>query len=56
MMLKDNGYMLESVFHGIKFPTSMAFLGPDDILVLEMNDGTVRRIVNGVMLQNLFLT
>jgi hypothetical protein len=50
MMLKDNGYMLESVFHGIKFPTSMAFLGPDDILVLEKNDGTVRRIVNGVML------
>jgi hypothetical protein len=50
MMLKDNGYMLESVFHGIKFRTSMAFLGPDDILVLEKNDGTVRRIVNGVML------
>ena len=50
IMLEDNGYMLEPVFHGIKFPTSMAFLGPDDILVLEKNDGTVRRIVNGVML------
>src|SRR5262245_46474930 len=27
--------------------TSMAFLGPNDILVLEKNKGTVRRIVNG---------
>ncbi|MDQ4101181.1 MAG: PQQ-dependent sugar dehydrogenase [Thermoproteota archaeon] len=50
LMLEDNGHMLEPVFHGIRFPTSMAFLGPDDILVLEKNDGTVRRIVNGTML------
>jgi aldose sugar dehydrogenase len=28
----------------------MAFLGPDDILVLEKDNGTVRRIVNGTML------
>jgi hypothetical protein len=34
----------------LKFPTSMAFLGPDDILVLEKNEGTVNRIVNGEML------
>ena len=27
--------------------TSMAFLGPDDILVLEKNQGTVQRIING---------
>jgi aldose sugar dehydrogenase len=27
--------------------TSMAFLGPNDILVLEKNQGTVQRIVNG---------
>jgi len=25
----------EVVFQGLKFPTSMAFLGPNDILVLE---------------------
>jgi glucose/arabinose dehydrogenase/intracellular septation protein A len=50
IMLVDSGYKLEPIFHGIKFPTSMAFLGPDDILVLEKNDGTVRRIVNGTML------
>ena len=27
----------------------MAFLGPDDILVLEKNNGTVRRIINGTV-------
>jgi aldose sugar dehydrogenase len=32
------------------YPTSMAFLGPDDILVLEKNAGTVRRIVNNTLL------
>jgi glucose/arabinose dehydrogenase len=42
--------MLKPVSNGIKFPTSMAFLGADDILVLEKNDGTVRRIVNGTLL------
>jgi glucose/arabinose dehydrogenase len=31
-------------------PTTMAFVGPDDILVLEKNKGTVQRIVNGQML------
>jgi glucose/arabinose dehydrogenase len=33
----------------LKFPTSMAFLGSNDILVLEKNNGTVKRIVNGVL-------
>ena len=28
----------------------MAFLGPNDILVLEKDQGTVQRIVNGNML------
>ena len=28
----------------------MDFLGPDDILVLEKNNGTVQRILNGTML------
>lgn len=40
----------EVVYSGIGFPTSMAFLGPNDILVLEKNEGTVRRIINGNML------
>ena len=29
----------------------MAFLAPNDILVLEKNNGTVRRIVNGQLLE-----
>jgi aldose sugar dehydrogenase len=33
----------------IKFPSGMAFLG-DDILVLEKNEGTVKRIQNGTVL------
>jgi aldose sugar dehydrogenase len=41
----------ELVFRGLEFPTNMAFLGPNDILVLEKNKGTVQRIVNGVKLE-----
>jgi glucose/arabinose dehydrogenase len=33
------------------FPTSMAFLGPDDILVTTKDAGQVFRIVNGTMLE-----
>jgi aldose sugar dehydrogenase len=46
----DPSLKTELVFKGLKFPTSMAFLGPNDILVLEENNGTVKRIVNGTML------
>lgn len=49
-VVSDPGLQVEPVITGIKFPTSMAFLGHDDILVLEKNEGTVRRIVNGNML------
>jgi aldose sugar dehydrogenase len=42
---------VEEVSDGIDFPTSMAFLGLDDILVLEKNEGTVKRILNGIMLE-----
>jgi glucose/arabinose dehydrogenase len=48
--LSDDNLKIETVIKGLQFPTSMAFLGPDDILVLEKNNGTVRRIVNGNML------
>jgi glucose/arabinose dehydrogenase len=46
----DPNLKTELVFKGLKFPTSMAFLGPNDVLVLEENNGTVKRIVNGTML------
>jgi aldose sugar dehydrogenase len=48
--IKSNNLKVEIVFRGFKFPTSMAFLGPNDILVLEKNNGTVQRIVNGKLL------
>jgi aldose sugar dehydrogenase len=49
-VVKDPSLEIQLVFRGLKNPSNMAFLGPDDILVLEKNDGTVRRIVNGTML------
>lgn len=49
----DSSLRIETVSNGeINFPTSMAFLGSDDILVLEKNEGTVRRIVNGTVIKD----
>ena len=51
-ILKNNsGVKVEEVSDRLDFPTSMAFLGPDDMLILEKNEGTVNRIVNGVLLE-----
>ena len=49
--LRDPNLKTETVYSGLDWPTSMAFLGPDDILVLEKNSGKVKRIINGVMLE-----
>jgi glucose/arabinose dehydrogenase/plastocyanin len=49
-IINDPNLKVQIVFKGIAYPTSMAFLGPDDILVLEKNTGLVKRIVNGRML------
>ena len=49
-IIADPNLKVELVARGLKSPTSMAFLGPNDILVLEKNNGTVQRVVNGVML------
>jgi len=54
--IKDPTLKLELVFGGLQFPTSIAFLGPNDILVMENQKGTVQRITNGKMLPNPFLT
>jgi glucose/arabinose dehydrogenase len=45
----DPNLKVELVATGIKFPTHMAFLSNDDILVLEKNDGTVKRVANGII-------
>jgi glucose/arabinose dehydrogenase len=49
--LEDSSLKVETVYQGISFPSAMSFLGPNDILVLEKDQGTVKRIVNGVMIQ-----
>jgi len=49
-LLNDPSLGVQLVSDGLELPTSMAFLGPDDILVLEKDKGTVQRIVNGKML------
>src|SRR5919106_4898515 len=49
-IIGDPALQVEEVVRGLDLPTTMAFLGPDDILVLEKDKGTVQRIVNGKML------
>ncbi|MGC2384314.1 MAG: PQQ-dependent sugar dehydrogenase, partial [Nitrososphaeraceae archaeon] len=48
--INDQKLKVEKVFSGLQIPTSMAFLAPNDILVLEKNKGVVDRIVNGRLL------
>lgn len=50
-VINDPNLILKNINGELKYPTSMAFLGQNDILVLEKNDGTVQRIVNGQMLK-----
>ncbi|MGZ8242229.1 PQQ-dependent sugar dehydrogenase [Methylomagnum sp.] len=40
---------VRTVASGLDNPTTLAFLGPDDVLVLEKNTGQVRRVTNGVV-------
>jgi len=49
-IIKDSSLKAEVVFEGLTSPTSIAFVGPNDILVLEKDKGTVQRIVNGKIL------
>jgi aldose sugar dehydrogenase len=49
-IIKDSNLKAEVVFEGLTSPTSIAFVGPNDILVLEKDKGTVQRIVNGKIL------
>lgn len=45
--IKDKNIKANLVVQGLKNPTSMAFLGPNDILVTEKSSGEVKRIING---------
>ena len=45
--LYDKSFKAELVKSGLASPATMAFIGPNDILVTEKKEGTVQRIVNG---------
>jgi glucose/arabinose dehydrogenase len=46
-LLSDPDLKVETVATGFDFPTSIAFLGKDDILLLEKNTGKVYRVIDG---------
>jgi glucose/arabinose dehydrogenase len=50
-VIKYPNLKAEVVFKGLSYPTGMAFLDQDDVLVIEKDTGIVRRIINGTMLQ-----
>jgi len=47
--LRDSALSVTEVASGLSVPTTMAFIGVDDILVLQKNDGRVRRVIGGVL-------
>ncbi|HET8793390.1 MAG TPA: PQQ-dependent sugar dehydrogenase [Nitrososphaeraceae archaeon] len=48
--IHDATLKIELVTSGLDFPTTMAFLGPDDFLILEKNTGNVKRVIDGKVL------
>lgn len=48
--LFDTNLKISTIAEGLITPTSMAFVGPGDILVLEKDTGMVKRIVDGKVL------
>jgi aldose sugar dehydrogenase len=48
--LFDTNLKITTIAEGLSTPTTMAFVGPGDILVLEKDTGIVKRIVNGEVL------
>jgi glucose/arabinose dehydrogenase len=47
--LEDPRLAVRTVVSGLVTPTTMAFLGPNDVLVLEKHTGKVQRVVNGTV-------
>ena len=50
--LVDSTLIVRTVAEGLNTPTAMAFIGEDDILVLEKGTGLVRRITDGAIQPN----
>jgi hypothetical protein len=49
--LYDSNLKIELVTSGLDFPTTMAFLGPDDFLILEKNTGNVKKVINTTLVE-----
>jgi aldose sugar dehydrogenase len=47
--VRDPDLRIEEIATGLKRPTAMAFLGDNDIIVTEKDNGTVRRVIDGVL-------
>ncbi|KAA2283208.1 PQQ-dependent sugar dehydrogenase [Candidatus Nitrosocosmicus agrestis] len=50
--VNDDTLTVEKIADDLEFPTSMAFLGPNDILVTEKTTGKVMRVTNGIVNPN----
>ncbi|MGZ8887914.1 MAG: PQQ-dependent sugar dehydrogenase, partial [Nitrososphaeraceae archaeon] len=48
-IINDPNLQAEIFVEGLSFPTSMAFIDNNNILVLEKEEGTVRLISNGIL-------
>jgi glucose/arabinose dehydrogenase/plastocyanin len=46
----DTRIKIETVYDGLSLPTAIAFLGPNDMLVVQKTNTSIMRIVNGQML------
>jgi glucose/arabinose dehydrogenase len=49
--VNDANLRVEKVIEGMAFPTSMAFLDNDDLLILQKDNGIVRHVSNGTLQQ-----
>src|SRR5262249_2960458 len=49
----DPSLTVKTVVSGLEQPTSMAFLGPNDFLILEKATGKVKHVVNGNVISTL---
>lgn len=47
--VSDPNLRVTELVGGLSQPTAMAFIGANDILVLQKGDGRVRRVINGVL-------
>jgi aldose sugar dehydrogenase len=47
--LTDPNLSITEITSGLSAPTTMAFIGTDDILVLQKDNGEVRRVIAGVL-------